>query len=86
MYNHAVRTLPTFPAEPVPRIPCELAGSERICGAPAHPCTADLIATIPTIEGGRIADAGSALADRLPSLLEPPTGYRFRTRCPTHSR
>ena len=61
---------------------CELADSERIYEAPAHPYTAGLLATIPTIEGGRIADGESALAGELPSPLDPPTGCRFRTRCP----
>lgn len=61
---------------------CELADSERIYEAPAHPYTAGLIASIPTIEGGRIADGEIALAGELPSPLDPPTGCRFRTRCP----
>ncbi len=61
---------------------CELADSERIYEAPAHPYTAGLLATIPTIEGGRISDGESALAGELPSPLDPPTGCRFRTRCP----
>ncbi|MDE0344167.1 MAG: ATP-binding cassette domain-containing protein [Boseongicola sp.] len=61
---------------------CELADSERIYEAPAHPYTAGLIASIPTIESGRIADGEIALAGELPSPLDPPTGCRFRTRCP----
>ena len=61
---------------------CELADSERIYEAPAHPYTAGLIASIPTIEGGRVADGEIALAGELPSPLDPPTGCRFRTRCP----
>ncbi len=61
---------------------CELADSERIYEAPAHPYTAGLIASIPTIESGRIAHGEIALAGELPSPLDPPTGCRFRTRCP----
>jgi peptide/nickel transport system ATP-binding protein len=62
---------------------CELADSARIYEAPAHPYTAGLMATIPTIEAGRVADnLGPALIGEIPSPLNPPSGCRFRTRCP----
>ena len=62
---------------------CELADSARIYQAPAHPYTAGLMATIPTIEAGRVSeDIGPALVGEIPSPLNPPSGCRFRTRCP----
>jgi peptide/nickel transport system ATP-binding protein len=60
---------------------CELADSERIYEAPAHPYTAGLMATIPEI-GDKAIDGGPALAGEIPSPLNPPSGCRFRTRCP----
>ena len=62
---------------------CELAPSDRIYSAPAHPYTLGLISTIPTVEGGRQARKGRVgLSGELPSPLNPPSGCRFRTRCP----
>ena len=60
---------------------CELADSERIYRAPAHPYTAGLMATIPTLEAGAAAES-PALVGEIPSPLNPPSGCRFRTRCP----
>ncbi len=60
---------------------CELADSERIYQAPAHPYTAGLMATIPEI-GDKAIDNVQALAGEIPSPLNPPSGCRFRTRCP----
>lgn len=61
---------------------CELADSDRIYDAPAHPYTAGLIASIPTINAGqRAKESKAVLAGEIPSPLYPPTGCRFRTRC-----
>ncbi|MBT3989237.1 MAG: ATP-binding cassette domain-containing protein [Rhodospirillaceae bacterium] len=60
---------------------CELASSERIYEAPAHPYTAGLMATIPEI-GDKSIDNAMALTGEIPSPLNPPSGCRFRTRCP----
>ena len=60
---------------------CELASSERIYEAPAHPYTAGLMATIPEIGDKEINNA-LALTGEIPSPLNPPSGCRFRTRCP----
>jgi peptide/nickel transport system ATP-binding protein len=60
---------------------CELAGSARIYEAPAHPYTAGLMATIPEI-GDKAIDNASVLTGEIPSPLNPPSGCRFRTRCP----
>ncbi len=62
---------------------CEVATSTSIYEKPAHPYTAGLIALIPTIEKGRVADgAGRVLEGEIPSPVDPPSGCRFRTRCP----
>lgn len=62
---------------------CELAPSDSIYQSPAHPYTLGLISTIPTIEGGGQAREGRiGLSGELPSPLNPPSGCRFRTRCP----
>lgn len=62
---------------------CELATSDQIYQAPAHPYTQGLISTIPTVEGGRQAREGRiGLTGELPSPHNPPSGCRFRTRCP----
>jgi peptide/nickel transport system ATP-binding protein len=60
---------------------CELADSARIYEAPAHPYTAGLMATIPEI-GDKTIDNALALTGEIPSPLNPPSGCRFRTRCP----
>ena len=62
---------------------CELAGSEQIYAAPAHPYTAGLMATIPEIDNSQKSQGdGIALSGEIPSPLDPPSGCRFRTRCP----
>ena len=59
----------------------ELGTSDEVYGAPRHPYTAGLIASIPlpdpTLERGP-----AALGGELPSPVDPPSGCRFRTRCP----
>jgi peptide/nickel transport system ATP-binding protein len=58
---------------------CEVADSARLYAAPAHPYTELLLSSIPTVDR-RPSDA-SAGRD-VPSPLAPPSGCRFRTRCP----
>jgi peptide/nickel transport system ATP-binding protein len=57
---------------------CELGGAQALFSAPAHPYTAALLSAIP---GNRQRPRG-VLAGELPSALDPPSGCRFRTRCP----
>ncbi len=60
---------------------CEVAPSDQLYAAPAHPYTAALLASIPQPDPEAThADAG--LTGELPSPVNPPTGCRFRTRCP----
>ncbi|GAA5081125.1 ATP-binding cassette domain-containing protein [Thermocatellispora tengchongensis] len=61
---------------------CELAPSDALVERPAHPYTRALLASIP---GAPVA--GAQRYERLtsgepPSAADPPSGCRFRTRCP----
>ena len=60
---------------------CEVADSDSLFTAPAHPYTRALMQSIPEPDPeAEIKDA--ALSGDLPSPLNPPSGCRFRTRCP----
>jgi peptide/nickel transport system ATP-binding protein len=59
----------------------EITGSDQLYRAPAHPYTEALLASIPDPDPDRAA-APKALTGELPSPLDPPSGCRFRTRCP----
>jgi peptide/nickel transport system ATP-binding protein len=60
---------------------CEVAPSDTLYAHPAHPYTAALLASIPEPDpDAKHEDAG--LSGELPSPVNPPTGCRFRTRCP----
>jgi len=61
---------------------CELASSARLYEAPMHPYTAALMAAIPVMEPDKRPDPSRLLAGELPSPIDPPSGCRFRTRCP----
>jgi oligopeptide/dipeptide ABC transporter ATP-binding protein len=61
----------------------ELGSGEDVYQRAAHPYTAGLIATIPTPEPSvERAKTGAAIKGELPSPVNPPSGCRFRTRCP----
>ncbi|TDO46399.1 peptide/nickel transport system ATP-binding protein [Kribbella sp. VKM Ac-2527] len=60
---------------------CEVANSDDLFAAPAHPYTRALVQSIPEPDpDAPIQEA--ALSGDLPSPLNPPSGCRFRTRCP----
>jgi peptide/nickel transport system ATP-binding protein len=61
---------------------CEVAAPDRLYTSPAHPYTAALLSSIPVPDPEAPAGSGELTAGDLPSPLDPPSGCRFRTRCP----
>jgi peptide/nickel transport system ATP-binding protein len=62
---------------------CELAQADVLYREPAHPYTNALLASIPTPEPVVASDRVEPLkSTELPSPINPPSGCRFRTRCP----
>jgi oligopeptide transport system ATP-binding protein len=59
----------------------EIAGRDELYARPLHPYTAALMASIPTPDPAVKAKAPPLSGD-LPSPVNPPSGCRFRTRCP----
>jgi oligopeptide/dipeptide ABC transporter ATP-binding protein len=62
----------------------EVGAATEIYERPAHPYTAALLEAIPVPnpEVARAKDRGVAVRGELPSPVNPPSGCRFRTRCP----
>jgi peptide/nickel transport system ATP-binding protein len=60
---------------------CEVAPTERLFRAPAHPYTALLLEAIP-VPDPTVKPASNVAVGEPPSPLDPPSGCRFRTRCP----
>jgi peptide/nickel transport system ATP-binding protein len=63
---------------------CELGGTEALFDDPVHPYTRLLVSSIPSMETVTGADIEKADRGRgeMPSPMNPPSGCRFRTRCP----
>ncbi len=61
---------------------CEVAPPEDLYRDPEHPYTEALLTSIPEPDPGAARDALAALTGDLPSPINPPSGCRFRTRCP----
>jgi peptide/nickel transport system ATP-binding protein len=61
----------------------ETGPAAQIYRRPAHPYTAGLLQAIPEPDPGRERlKSSGALRGELPSAINPPSGCRFRTRCP----
>ena len=62
---------------------CELASPDVLYERPAHPYTEALLSSIPEPDPTRGAHKiPKRLSGDLPSPIDPPSGCRFRTRCP----
>ncbi len=63
---------------------CELAPADAMYARPRHPYTAALLACVPRVDRPTRYDASDRpiLEGELPSPVDPPSGCRFRTRCP----
>ena len=59
----------------------ELAGTDELFENPQHPYTDALLQSIP-VPDPRATGARGVLDGDVPSPIEPPSGCRFRTRCP----
>jgi peptide/nickel transport system ATP-binding protein len=58
---------------------CEIGDAEAIYDHPAHPYTEALLESVPRLDRGIEAPP---LTGEVPSPTHPPSGCRFRTRCP----
>jgi peptide/nickel transport system ATP-binding protein len=61
---------------------CEVGPPDQLYASPAHPYTAALLAAIPVPDPEALADDTRVLGGEIPSNIDPPSGCRFRTRCP----
>jgi peptide/nickel transport system ATP-binding protein len=61
---------------------CEFADSDLLYDNPAHPYTGTLLAAIPVPDPSVPPRDEEVVGGELPSPVNPPSGCRFRTRCP----
>jgi len=61
---------------------CEVAGSDELYENPAHPYTQLLLDSSPEPDPTVVLDRSDTSSGELPSPINPPSGCRFRTRCP----
>jgi peptide/nickel transport system ATP-binding protein len=61
---------------------CEVGSPEDLFASPSHPYTGALLAAIPVPDPSVRPDEEHVLGGEVPSPIHPPSGCRFRTRCP----
>lgn len=61
---------------------CEVGPTQALFSAPRHPYTKFLLDSVPRPGPTRRGESGPPLAGEIPSPVHPPSGCRFRTRCP----
>ncbi len=62
---------------------CEVGPADALYRSPRHPYTVDLLASIPSLEPTKSRTAARSVSmGEPPSPLSPPSGCRYRTRCP----
>ena len=61
---------------------CEVGPSDELYRQPLHPYTLALLTSVPEPEPGRRTPIHDTIAGEPPSPIDPPSGCRFRTRCP----
>ena len=59
----------------------ELAEKECLYTDPRHPYTQALLASIPSVDFGKVSRPKAALSGDIPSPINPPAGCVFHTRC-----
>jgi peptide/nickel transport system ATP-binding protein len=64
---------------------CEIGPTEQVFATPAHPYTALLLDAIP-VPDPNVKPAANVAVGEPPSPIAPPSGCRFRTRCPRADR
>ncbi|MFI6815960.1 dipeptide ABC transporter ATP-binding protein [Nonomuraea sp. NPDC050328] len=60
----------------------EVGPAHQVVRNPRHPYTRALLDAVPAPEPGRTPSPDTTIRGELPSALNPPSGCRFRTRCP----
>ncbi|MFI9781223.1 oligopeptide/dipeptide ABC transporter ATP-binding protein [Streptomyces sp. NPDC051956] len=60
----------------------ETGPAEQVYARPPHPYTRGLLDTVNVPDPSAAAGSGAPLAGETPSAKKPPSGCRFRTRCP----
>ena len=61
---------------------CEIGDTAEIYQHPIHPYTRFLLDSVPQPDPERRDDGRELLQGEIPSPVNPPSGCRFRTRCP----